>query len=144
MDKIKEKIQSLCPDVMELKFGCEVSFFYQTNWRNHELTADYEIEVVTFVGRNHEGKNLYTTSDGEAYAFNEANMKGYKILGSPITLAVTLRALAKVGTVTKGANALINIIDVNAPDIRWKLDRDNWDEQSVETKEYIGTLLGIV
>lgn len=60
-----------------------------------------------------------------------------------ITLAVVLRAMSKVGVMTRGANALINIIDVNAPDIRWNLEHDNYDQQSEETKRFIGELLGV-
>lgn len=77
-DKIKQKIQELVPEVMELRLGCKIEYndgiyFYHS--------TDY-----------HGAYNLYGFQPNYIHA---KAIVGSKILGSPITLAVVLRAIQK-------------------------------------------------
>jgi hypothetical protein len=51
--------------------------------------------------------------------------------GSPITLAVVLRAIDK-----------LRYVNWDTFRNRWNLVKDNYDEQTQKTKEFIGSLLG--
>jgi hypothetical protein len=71
---------------------------------------------------------------------NAAADNGYEILGSPITLAVLLRA-----TVKKKGSLQSVIYDGDAEELlkSWNLAKDNYDDQTKETQEFIGSLLGV-
>lgn len=128
MDKTKQRIQELCPDVMELKFGCEVEY----------------------MPKQHKGVYLGLGADPIVVAFpwgvQTEELKFFKILGSPITLAVVLRAIGKS---TPKLNIIMNKGRIFIPKknigahLAWNLEHDNYDEQSEECKKFIGSLLGV-
>jgi hypothetical protein len=62
-----------------------------------------------------------------------------RIDGSPITLAVVLRTIKPFVTNTQHDNhALEQLVDGI-----WNLEHDNYDQQSEECKQFIGSLLGV-
>lgn len=128
-DPILKRIQELCTDIMDLKLGCKVEDSH---------------DIFTFVSSTDEDHFLLWKDD--TVSRHVSGFEHLHVLGTDPTLAVILRALSKVGAMTEGANALINIIDVNAPDIRWNLEHDSfaWHvENQPETIKFIGSLLGV-
>jgi len=130
-----KRIQKLVPSVMALEFGCEIF-------------------------REGAGREIFISRFGNEYSVCRLNNNGlflpitlpfppesqrFEIIGKPITLAVILLAL-----------------DINSTDSRWKiivgcnfmriqfgesfslwnLSKDNFNDQSEETKTFIGGLLG--
>src|ERR1700690_3922830 len=81
-DKIKKRLQELCPDVMELKFGCELKWLKGTKDR------------FIFLDTNPNG-TLQVKFPNGTIGLRAAAFSDCEILGSPITLAVVLRAIAK-------------------------------------------------
>lgn len=136
-DPVKAKIQELVPEVMELKFGCEVrKTFIKSDFGHSE--------------REYKQKGLYLRRDrdtlGRTIAIrvlfdgnkrpNDCDELDLEILGSPITLAVVLRAIGKNMTdIYKAPDAKIDTM------YKWNLEHDNYDDQSQETKDFIGSLL---
>jgi hypothetical protein len=128
-DPIKAKIQELCPDVMELKFGTRIK------------VRDGAVEtIVTYSNYGHftvVGRNVHGV---------ESDI--IEILGSPITLAVVLRAIEK----TNNRNEIVVYTDGDFGErdsdgrftsayVKWNLEHDNYDQQSEECKQFIGSLL---
>jgi hypothetical protein len=149
-DPIKAKIQELCPDVMELKWGCK--FLYG------DKKAEYPAVFECWISRNDivRALDLVFTQQKQIHLNNVK----FEILGSPITLAVVLRAIGKhlkradyyveVGSGRfiksvrdKGVNedGSENSRDTDTG-IYWNLEHDTYDQQSEETKAFIGSLLG--
>ena len=87
----------------------------------------------------------------------KANMEGFGMVGKveispymrPVRLADVLLAMSQTGTVTKGANFLVNVVEIGHgvggsglfQDVRWNLKDDNLDNQSSETIDFIHSLL---
>lgn len=144
-DPIKAKIHALCPDVLELKFGCEVRRFQNTA---PEVFVMFDTASAT-------GKRVLIWRDAEHASFwDEAD--NLTVLGSPITLAVVLRAIAaEPSKYTCWIDA--ECFDTphfllqkkrarykdEQPILVWNLEQDNYDAQSQETKDFIGSLLGV-
>lgn len=124
-DPIKKKIQELCPDVMELKMGCEVV----GPWGNAIVLAkarEFLKEEKKYIGQRYHVLKGRTHSTLNRIAIKE-------ILGSPITLATVLRSLAHMrADFAKSSSDLLR---------NWDLKNDNYDAQSEETKKFIGELL---
>ena len=120
-----KRIQELVPDVMKLEFGCEVMY----EWENEEKS-----EMVV-VGRM--GENFILTDYHDSFC-TEANEEEFEILGKPITLATILLAiwLNKLEWLNNNdTTVLIELVKV------WNLSEDNFNDQSEETKTFIGELL---
>lgn len=136
-DKVKAKIQSLCPDVMELKFGCAVEMFgieylIIQNEPAFLQLYPYKRDAHGLDGTHHLRKN----SDDWKYL---------GVLGSPITLAVVLRAIGK-NNLTWGWQMRLMGRYLNLDGKKgenWDLEHDNYDAQSQETKDFIGSLLQV-
>lgn len=142
IDPIKAKIQELCPDVMELKFGCEVDY--------HGI----------YIAKTPDDDEYYfapkeTDVNYEAQVFCVNSIDPKQILGSPITLAVVLRAIRLHGNpaIAVDGDGLFGILvgdkysrtmlwpDAGAPRQVWNLEKDNFDDQSQGVKDFIGLLL---
>lgn len=83
MDKTKQKIQELVPEIMELKFGCEIKSYCHPAI---DIVIDDFSEIDSLVGgkyATHERKNL-------------------EILGRPITLAETIEAVKRTENARDG------------------------------------------
>jgi len=161
-----KRIQKLVPSVMELEFGCEVSLYSIGMW-GHKA-SNYYFKVIS--EKNLEGGNcmdrvLLLRENGfqesgfgwkpktgypetleitsywdkrnteNEYELTKGNFhKDFKILGKPITIGVALMAIA-VKMNMKPGNRGGELIDM------WKLSKDNFNDQSEETKTFIGGLL---
>lgn len=133
-DKTKQRIQELLPEVKELKFGCEVE--WKSPFTNYKLargfvarTDKYQAEVV-----RHKEFTMHTLNSGH-----------YEILGSPITLAIVLRALIPQDIAVDNEGLLYNYSAgfMSDPKAKWNLTKDNYDDQSEECRAFIGSLLGV-
>lgn len=125
-DQLKKKIQEANPEIMELKFGCEVEDFSGV-WKVIKIA--------------HNGV-LAWNGAGVHYIYK------YKILGRPIRLADVLLAMDAKSNTPEGLHfpeenqvqtpALYIIGDVIN---RWNLKDDNLDNQSQECKDFLINLL---
>lgn len=143
-DPVKEKIQSLCPDVMELREGCEV--LVGTDKLKHTIYG-YEADERTYMAY----LNKPFRKDLQANSFYDCEFGAdadFEILGSPITLAVVLRAIqkgAKYPTLVEYWLGKIQgefiIKNDDAESVVWKLWQDNYDDQDEPMKAFIGSLI---
>jgi hypothetical protein len=146
-DPVKEKIQSLCPDVMELKFGCMYKdakgvftiISAKTMKRSLGNQAD-QLEVSWFAS--------VIATDGERIVEGLIEQDEVEILGSPITLSVVLRAINMKQSTAIGVTSGGQFYDERTGKMQywrtWNLKHDNYDQQRDECKLFIGKLLGIV
>jgi len=127
-----KRIQELVPSVMEIEEGCII--------RGGGIIMA-------------EGCVYWNTPEG-VFAYDNADgFEDEDVLGKPITLAVVLRALDEsknrsfvycieikkwVETESNNAVKLFYIIATS-----WNLSKDNFNDQTEETKTFIGGLLGI-
>lgn len=143
MDKIKQKIQELCPDVMELKMGCR--------YRAKGSGLSYEAVII---GKDASQYHIEINENRQSVENYDTFKRDFiEILGSPITLAVVLRAIDKGRVDSKEhgysirhtgrfyRDNLNSVSDVYVAN--WNLSQDSYDLQSEETKQFIGTLLGV-
>jgi len=114
-----KRIQELVPSVMEIEEGCII--------RGGGIIMAEECVYWN----TPEGVFAYDNADG----FEDED-----VLGKPITLAVVLMAIRQSGNVWFGfklREAQVSILE------DWNLSKDNFNDQSDETKKFIGGLLGI-
>jgi hypothetical protein len=131
-DPIKAKIQELCPDVMELKFGCQLL-------GEDGTTLDFVPYLMTWSLERL--PHILASSENEFI-----NFQTKEILGSPITLAVVLRAIQKERGIKQ--HDTVNFYSTDADWVLkvimyWNLEHDDYDQQSDECKQFIGSLLGL-
>lgn len=142
-DPVKAKIQEMCPDIMELKFGCEVIIKWQTNPKVSGVL------FRTFLN----GENDVVDVKNKIWSTNPTNKKCpqvVEILGRPITLADVLLAIQKhKGKFVDHDNDKSisdGIDDLNETTLAllgfWNLTK-NYDDQDQPTKDFIGSLLGV-
>lgn len=130
-DKTKAKIQELVPEVMELKFGCSIAKRGYT---------------MKYIGADN-GQTCFLMDIGGLLFVDKVG--DVEILGSPITLAVVLRAIYEAMEIkrylTKGyfSGDRINPYEANILDAVafWDPKHDNYDDQTQETKDFLATLL---
>jgi hypothetical protein len=96
MNKLQEletKIRELCPELMELSFGCEVMANLCFEDARGEPIDDYNLD--TFIISKHDIVEP-RSSDlrvGQYVVHNQREYLVYKIIGHPITLEHVLKAL---------------------------------------------------
>ena len=123
-DTTIKRIQELVPSVMALEEGCVIKDFWK---RKLEILAVYSIkgesDVYDYVFRGEEEVSVERSPIGN-----------WEILGKPITLSIALMAIeAKMNM--KSGNRGGELI------MLWNLSKDNFNDQSDETKTFIGELL---
>ena len=127
-----KRIQELVPDVMELEFGCEV-FLYSEEYSKYRRILKV-LDKRNVVGMDTIVEVCENYSNGVSSVFyNEKNK--LKIIGKPITLAVVLMALDSspgIRPLTEGMRLVVE---------QWIWEKDNFNDQSEETKTFIGGLL---
>jgi len=141
MTKTIERIRELCPDTMELKFGCFVKSKYHP-------ASTRVIEDYSMIGGS------IDTEDG----IMETN--AIEILGSPITLAVVLRAInsnsegklygCRHSSIEKD---VVRFLEYRASEgkteiyiplfCEWDLLNDNLLEQSKQTQDFVASCIGV-
>ena len=113
-----KRIQKLVPSIMELEFGCII--------KGNEI-----VPYLLYIGRNN-GQFALLMPEKQELLF--VDNIGTEILGKPITIGVVLRALKpKIDMDTYVISSLLE---------DWNLSKDNFNDQSEETKSFIGGLLG--
>ena len=120
-----KRIQKLVPSVMALEFGCEVMY----EWENGEKS---KMVVVGKIGED------FILTDYQSSFCDDANETNFEILGKPITLATILLAIwlnKSEWLNNNDTTVLIKLVKV------WNLSKDNFNDQSEETKTFIGELL---
>ena len=107
-----KRIQELVPSVMEIEEGCII--------RGGGIIMA-------------EGCVYWNTPEG-VFAYDNADgFEDEDVLGKPITLAVVLRAVKpKIDMNTYVISSLLE---------DWNLSKDNFNDQSDETKTFVGELL---
>ena len=160
-----KRIKELVPDVMKLEFGCELKLIHTSHKvRNAKVLAhmgggSFRVQERIDTSKNEEE---YEKNYGHCdIAYYEPN--SFEIIGKPITLSVVLLALGKakidVGASVSFRNdgELAHIfpkgaslkpepiknthISVDTRRALWNLKKDNFNDQSEETKTFIGELL---
>ena len=139
-----KRIQKLVPSVMELEFGCvvEILIYHTMNsrsngtyWRKHRVITIDCLSGDLILNRNGRYGNKKVPRSSQM-----------QIIGKPITLAVVLMAMWKTGSsgnIELDRSALIPCVNFTATSgiKRWDLSKDNFNDQSEETKTFIGKLL---
>ena len=125
-----KRIQALVPDVMALEFGCEgennltkEKFFIVENCNP---MGNKEFDITMF---NNKTLYLYEGLSSD---------KDIKILGKPITLAITLLAIRQSQNVWLGFKLRETQLSVLEG---WNLEKDNFNDQSEGTKVLIGEII---
>ena len=147
LEKLTSIIQELVPGIMELKPGCNI---YNNNTENI-----FTISNITSIGGDICINGFYTHQEGDtenSWVW-EKYINNFKILGSPITIAIVLRAFYR------GAEKWKNSMKINLPSMgvnsyggvfidgsygvndetyyemigHWNLDQDDLSLQSEET-----------
>ena len=150
-----KRIQELVPSVMELEFGCVIEkvFWYKSeadkksgeiDWRQ---SSEYGKEGVIIKDLRSEFLPM-SIDCGEQLEFQieHNDIVSFEILGKPITLAIILLAIDDESFVVEsktgqfGTTTPEGVYVVRHP--CWNLSKDNFNDQSEETKTFIGGLLG--
>ena len=137
-DETIKRIQELVPSVMALEFGCKINIGYDKD--------------VFFVKMD--DKSIYWIDN---YRDNceedtiELQHLNFEILGKPITLAVVFQAIHATMCLRQqsynkqeSSKELVDYFATFEDDVygpRWNLSKDNFNDQSEETKTFIGGLL---
>ena len=124
-----KRIQELVPDVMALEEGCKVKYKQE----NYTFTRSPFVEANT------------TGYYSPAYPDDDTSGKKdtLTILGKPITLAVVLLAINQKYIESNNVWFVYDLRQVQLSGIeKWNLSKDNFNDQSEETKTFIGGLLG--
>ena len=141
-----KQIQSLVPEVMALEFGCEVEEkpAFGSGMRNDTFNGG---KVFTIICKDNSGNWLYLTDGGFGREKEDNILSWHTILGKPITLAVFLMAVNSLGEDTIIVDSFGNIkfqdelVGIVYEEYVWDLSKDNFNDQSEETKTFIGGLL---
>jgi len=128
-----KRIQELVPSVMELEFGCRIK---------HKKRGYGTLIDSTHLVFENEKESIYAP-------FIDGNCT---ILGKPITLAVIFQAIFQSllkqndsDSEEKGLKLdsdIISLVRGHFGYKGWDLSKDNFNDQSEETKSFIGGLLG--
>lgn len=136
-EELKRVIQEAVPEIMELKFGCEIKRFFNTC--STRCKCNFEVGVCVDDSEK-DAVHYYKYPEPPTYI----NEREYENLGRPIRLADILLALQR-----KGKPCLVDAVGIFY-DLKTKplnigkaydLDHDNLDNQSNETKEFLYNLL---
>ena len=143
-----KRIQELVPSIMELSFGCEIKRDYDTfpKVRNAKVLdhiggGSFQVQERIDTSKNEEEyKKDYGHCEITYY-----EPDSFTILGKPITLAVVLMAIGdkqgRLNVDTAGRILVFNSFGNWGIYGYWNLSKDNFNDQSEETKAFIGGLL---
>ena len=138
-----KRIQSLVPSVMELEFGCEVNGLI---YDNGDLTQSFTSDAI-YITKTKNCYHLLAENTIPVIVKISDFEDRYKILGKPITLSVLCLALENNRTeviLTICSDGMhIGHFDQKGyyTYCYWNLSKDNFNDQSEETKTFIGGLL---
>ena len=137
------KIIQELTDGMKLEFGCEVLDLKHQSWGHSDPI------IITLVEYDYLDEHKNPKDALSSFLHYRGNPiikimtqeildnEKYTILGKPITLAVVLLAIEKKN------KAKLELTVTEWGDVLgfWNLSKDNFNDQSDETKEFIGELL---
>ena len=145
-DKLKQVIQKANPEIMELKFGCEIL-------RYKEEPKDRKYKVITDIGFAANKEKVWINSvpfgsmslPTEILKSELADKTGdWIILGRPLRLADVLIAMkSKLDSWTYSVNldGAFQKKDVTWIMCEWNLQDNNLDNQSEATKQFLIDIL---
>jgi len=149
-----KRIQELVPSVMELEFGGEVrslkdvqgigAIVLKGNVGNYVGNDNFLFQHAQMFGVSGAG---FEWERGYKHQYvslkNHENLKSeFEILGKPITLAVVMMAIDKKHEENLFATVASNgWLHFGSKRTFWDLFKDNLNDQSEETKKFIGHLL---
>ena len=141
IEKLKQVIQEANPEIMELKFGCEIKVLFDTG---------NPLPIHKVLGMN-DDKTIKTEQ------YSKLNLQDIKILGRPIRLADVLIAIQKnkeidrdyewgvIVSEDENLNGSVEIAHYEGKGfisgVYWNLKDNNLDNQSNETKQFLINLL---
>jgi len=135
---------------MDLEFGCEVEEkpAFGSGMRHDTFNGG---KVFTIISKYYSADSwFYLTDDGLGKEKEDKILHWHKILGKPITIAVIMLAINKSREHLRDRYAVKVsssgfIEDCNMSNEKgtgnWNLSKDNFNDQSEETKSFIGGLL---
>jgi len=129
LEELKNKIQEANPEIMELKFGCEVEGF--------NSIRGIIVRINLYVNES----NTYSIFWEDDTLTMQSSIGITKILGRPIRLADVLLAILgpfdkpRLSAGWQGLEAFMT------PYIHWNLRDDNLNNQSPQTQEFIFNLI---
>lgn len=149
---LKSKIIKANPEIVDLKFGCEIKGFSEALGRTFflEKGKDNSSEWIAVYPENGIKGNLLERPIYSISASFPAKIE-YEILGRPIRLADVLLAMQKLEDDDDDRNWVVNRFgeflkdreDIPAVDVgmTWNLKKDDLDLQTDETKQFLINLL---
>ena len=136
-----QRIQSLVPSIMELEFGCDVEEkpAFDTGMRCDTFNGE---KVFTIISKySSKDSWFYLTDIGLGKEKEDKILNWHKILGKPITLAVIMLAIIAKYTEIKDVWFVYDLRQTQRSVLtHWNLSQDNFNDQSDETKVFIGGL----
>src|SRR3990167_3695415 len=137
LPSVRAKIIELVPEIMELKFGCEVLIGGFT--KPHS-----QVKIVEFL----QSELLFDyIENGHHWRTDKNDIR--EILGSPIGIREVLLAIQNHGNKTVDSMELqlsygtLHLKTKNGGFAKWNLEKDNLNEQSSETIELLATILWV-
>lgn len=130
-DLIKQKIQSLVPEIMELKFGCELLLHNEAR----------PLPKAVYVWQLNDKKSHYEVFRENGLMVSVCKDEIKQILGRPIQLADIIYCLY-IGEFDDEATLKAEQEKVHQLCVMWNPKFD-FDGQSDGCKEFVGGLLGI-
>ena len=130
--EVRNKIIAACPEIMELKFGCQVEKRSGKICAVFESHSEYRYGIVS-------GALWPDSLSGELYSKESLG----KILGSPITLSHALRAVEKKnrkGLVSPNLKRNSELSEMTSILDWWDFTK-NYDDQSDELVAYLYDVL---
>jgi len=154
-EKTIKRIQELVPSVMALEFGCEVRSLKDVQGIGAIVLNGDAGKYIGYDNFLFEHAQMFGVSGAgfeweRGFKHQYVSLKNYKILksefeiiGKPITLAVILLAIHKVSDNNFYVSYEGNMVDGTDETIysTWNLSKDNFNDQSEETKTFIGELI---
>ena len=130
-----KRIQELVQSVMALEFGCKVL--------NKDLN---KVLTVTYLSSYNECIHcFYEWESDSTWIWKKYLENSFEILGKPITLAVILSAIDDESLVIEAKTGQFGTTTAEGVYVGehaiWNLSKDNFNDQSDETKTFIGELL---
>ncbi len=141
LKEIREKCIEANPEIVELKFGCELKIWVQKDWKKqHPFPDDMELKRAMFVGVEDSQYMVYAEKEKMALRHTKKVFdREYKIIGRPIHLADVLLVIEPIAIKRDLSDLLLKFII--GSDYMWNLKDDNLDNQSEETINFIHSLL---
>ena len=135
-----KRIQSLVPDVMKLEFGCKLRGLWYENGSPNEFYTD-----AVYVAKTKICYHLLLENKTYGMVLINDFEDRFTILGKTITLAVILSAIDDESLVIEAKTGQFGTTTAEGVYVGehaiWNLSKDNFNDQSEETKTFIGELL---